>query len=186
MYLLLSLSAAALPASTVTWAPLQQKPVAIECTTSGSPYCRSMGVIGVAVSVATETFAKLDKYVARMDSITLIQRLEPDVLRVVMDYPFPLTDRDYVARFRRTVEDGADVFTWTPVTHAAAPDDGQTVRLSWMDGQWQFKDEGGNTRVTYIWQADPGGGIPDVGAVRKQAGYLAILDMANACNTRIL
>ena len=69
---------------------------------------------------------------------------------------------------------------------AAAPDDGQTVRLSWMDGQWRFKDEGGNTRVTYIWQADPGGGIPDVGAVRKQAGYLAILDMANACNTRIL
>lgn len=187
MYLLLALNAAALPAAGVSWATLQQSPVRIECTTSGDPYCRSTGVIGVASKVAADTFARLDQYLDRMHSITRIDRLEPDVLRVVMDYPFPLTDRDYVARFaRRTEADGAEVFIWTPIAHPAAPDDGSTVRLSWMDGQWRFKDEGGNTRVTYLWQANPGGGIPDVSAVYKQAGYLAILDIANACGTKIL
>lgn len=179
---------AAVPPSTTTWAPLQSSPVKIECADyQGKPYCRSTGVIGAPVDVAAKTFEQLDLHVDKMGSIASVTRLESDVLHVVMDYPFPLDDRDYVARFVHTVDGtGTHVFAWTPITHASAPAADGIVRLSWLDGEWRFAPEGANTRVTYVWEADPGGSLPDVGTVRKKAGTFAVSDMANACGTKIL
>lgn len=186
--LILSAAFAAVPPDSADWRALQSSPVKIACTTAGGqPYCRSTGVIGVPVSQASDTFARLDQYVSKMGSISSVTRLAPDVLHVVMDYPFPLDDRDYVARFARTTQaDGTVVFAWTPTTHDRAPEAAGVVRLSWLEGEWRFSPEGDNTRVTYVWQADPGGSLPDVGAVRKKAGTLAVTDIANACGTKIL
>jgi len=181
-------TAFAIPPSTATWSDLSDAPVHIECTMDGTkPYCRSTGVIGTDVDTATSHFRDLDKYVDRMGAITAVTRLQPDVLHVVMDYPFPITDRDYVAKFTyRDDPDGSHVFAWSPVTDPQAPDDGSTVRLTWLDGEWRFQADGSNTRVTYVWEADPGGSLPDVGTVRKKAGYLALHDIAAACDTTIL
>lgn len=187
MLLLVSAALAVAPPDSSTWTPLASTPVKIECTDyQGKPYCRSTGVIGAPVEVASKTFEQLDQHVSKMDSITSVKRLESDTLHVVMDYPFPLDDRDYVAKFAHRVDGSTHVFAWTPVTHAGAPPINGVVRLSWLDGEWRFAPEGANTRVTYVWQADPGGNLPDVGAVRKKAGYLAVLDIANACGTKIL
>ena len=178
---------AELPGATATWTPLAESPVAIDCTAwKGKPYCRSTGVITAPVSQAASVFAGLDQHVAKMGAISRIQRLEADVLHVVMEYPFPLTDRDYVARFSRRQEGSAEVFSWVPVVHAGAPVSTDTIRLTWLDGEWRFAPEGTNTRVTYTWQADPGGNLPDVGAVRSKAGYLAVLDIANACGAQLV
>ena len=180
-------SFAAVPGPSATWSTLTTSPTLIECTEAGGkPYCRSTGVIGVPVASAVGVFAHLDQHAAKMESISLVERLEPDVLHVVMDYPFPFWDRDYVAKFtRRTDADGTEVFAWAPIQHAGAPPDPGLVRLP-IDGEWRFKAEGANTRVTYIWMADPGGDIPDANQVRKKAGTLAIKDLANAAGTTIL
>ena len=61
-----------------------------------------------------------------------------------------------------------------------------TAEPTAVPGQTAPPPDGGRTRVTYVWQADPGGSIPDVGAVRKQAGTLAIKDLAKACGTSIV
>ncbi len=188
MFTLLAIASfAAVPGASATWTPLTTSPTLIECTTVGStPYCRSTGVIGVPVATGVQVFAQLDTHVSKMENISLVKRLEPDVLHVVMDYPYPVSDRDYVAKFtRRTDADGTEVFAWAPVEHAAAPPDSSIIRLP-MDGEWKFKAEGANTRVTYIWMADPGGNLPDANVVRKKAGYLAIVDIANAAGTKIL
>ncbi len=180
-------SYAAVPGDSATWSPLTTSPTLIECTEAGGkPYCRSTGVIGVPVATAVDVFARLDQHTAKMENISLVDRLEPDILHVVMDYPYPLSDRDYVAKFtRRTDPDGTEVFAWAPVEHAGAPPDSSVIRLP-IDGEWKFKAEGANTRVTYIWMSDPGGNLPDANAVRKKAGYLAVFDIANAAGTKIL
>ena len=189
MITLLTLTAfAALPSASSTWSPLSTSPTVIECTTAnGKPYCRSTAVISAPVATAIDAFAHLDQHVDLMASIKSVTRLEPDVLHVVMDYPFPVSDRDYVAKFsRRTDPDGTEVFAWVPIAHAAAPVDPSVVRLTELDGEWRFQAEGGDTRVTYVWESDPGGNLPDANAVRKQAGKLAITDIANACGATIL
>ncbi len=183
-----SATALALPPATSDWAQILASPVRIACTTWESrPYCRSTGLISTTVGTASSTFAELDRHVARMGAITQVVRLEPDILHVVMDYPFPLDDRDYVARFtHRTEPDGAEVYAWVPVEHTRAPPAEGVVRLGWLDGEWRFAAEGAHTRVTYVWEADPGGNLPDVRAVRTKAGTLAIQDMANACAATIV
>jgi hypothetical protein len=187
MWFLVPAALAAVPSDGGTWSPLQETPVKISCIDqAGKPYCRSTGVIGTSVATAASTFAKLDEHVKQMGAISKIERLEPDVLHIVMDYPFPLKDRDYVARFTRRTEGDTEVFSWVPVTHTGAPPSSDAIRLSWIEGEWRFSPEGTNTRVTYVWQADPGGSLPDVGAVRKQAGFLAVRDIATACGTTIL
>jgi hypothetical protein len=186
--MLLSALAAAAPPTDAKWAPLQSSPVRIDCAdVPGRPYCRSTAVIGVPLAVATRTFEELDRHQDKMGAITLVERLEADVLHVVMDYPFPLSDRDYVARFTRRAEsDGTVVYAWTPIEHAAAPPLEGVVRLTWLDGEWRFAAEGSHTRLTYVWESDPGGNLPDVRAVRSKAGFLAIQDMASACGANIL
>ncbi len=184
---LLVTAAFALPPATATWSALATSPVQIECTDQGGrKFCRSTGVIGTPQATAVATFAKLDEHQDKMAKISRIVRLESDTLYVVMDYPGMLSDRSYVAKFsRRTEADGTEVFAWVPVAHAGAPED-NTVRLTWLEGEWRFQASGGNTRVTYVWDADPGGSLPDASIVYKQAGRLAIEDMANACGTSIV
>lgn len=179
---------AALPGPDAVWTSLQSSPVQIECTTVGDkPYCRSTGVISAPVDTAVATFAALDQHVDKMGAIGKVERLDEDVLHVVMDYPFPLSDRDYVARFtKRTEPDGTVVFGWTPIDHAGAPAEKGVIRLTWLDGEWRFAADGANTRVTYVWNADPGGSLPDVKAVYKQAGTLAVQDIANACSAKVV
>lgn len=179
--LLLLARAWALPPASATWSPLQASPVRIDCTEhQGAPYCRATGVIGAPLDVAVATFEQLDRHVDKMGSIVSVTRVAPDVLHVVMDYPWPIQDRDYVAQFAHRVEpDGSHVFAWTPTTHAGAPEGGN-VRLDRLDGEWRFAQDAAGTRVTYLWQADPGGSLPDVGTVRKKAGQYAIDDMAAA------
>ena len=188
MLIFLPFAAAAVPSPGATWGSIQSSPTQIECTTvEGRPYCRSTGVIGAPVAQVASTFEHLDLYVSKMGAITRVERLETDVLHVVMDYPFPLDDRDYVARFAHRVDaDGTHVFAWVPVVHPKAPPSSGVVRLDWLDGEWRFAPDGANTRVTYVWEADPGGNLPDVKAVRTKAGTLAIQDMANACETKVL
>ncbi len=189
MLLFLAFAAhAALPGADAVWTEIQSSPVKIECTTVGeSPYCRSTGVISAPPATAVATFAALDQHVSKMGAIAKVERLETDVLHVVMDYPFPLSDRDYVARFaQRTDPDGTTVFAWTPITHSGAPEEKGVIRLTWLDGEWRFAADGSNTRVTYIWQSDPGGGLPDVKPVYKQAGTLAVRDIATACGAEIV
>ncbi|HNC97292.1 MAG TPA: START domain-containing protein [Myxococcota bacterium] len=184
--LMLILNGWAAPPATATWQVISESPVHIECA-QGLPWCRSSGLVGVDQATAVRTFEQLDRYVEKMGAISVVDRLEADVLHVVMDYPFPFSDRDYVARFtRRTEADGTEVFAWTSTDHPKAPVDPAIVRLSWSEGEWSFKPEGGHTRVGYLWQSNPGGGIPDVTAVYKQAGYLAIRDIATACGAEIL
>lgn len=186
--LLLIFSAFAVPSDNADgWYLLQSSPVKIECIKSGTKnYCRSTGVIGVQKSVASDTFAHLDQHLSQMGAITAIDRLEPDVLHIVMDYPYPLSDRDYVARFTLRHEGETDIYAWSPIESASAPPKTDVVRLTWLDGEWRFAPEGNNTRVTYVWEADPGGNLPDVSAVWRKAGLLAIQDMANACGTKLV
>jgi hypothetical protein len=185
--LLLTAAALAVPPESATWTIVASSPVRIRCTTwQGQPYCQSTGVISAPVNQAVATFRELDRYQSRMGAISTIARLEPDVLHIVMDYPFPLDDRDYVARFTYAEREGGHVFAWQPVEHPKAPASTEAVRLTWLEGEWRFAAEGAGTRVTYVWQADPGGSLPDVRAVHVKAGNLAISDMAAACEAKLV
>lgn len=175
----------ALPGPDAAWETLLNKPVHVECTTSsGQPFCRSTAVFEAEPKVLRETLGSMADHHDKFESIVSVRKLGDDTMHVVMDFPWPLADRDYVARYTQT--DGADgsmVLSWVSATHPEAPDDGTHVRLTEFTGSWTLTPlDGGKTQVVYLWHGEYGGALPDAAltTARKKTGQEALKDLAKA------
>jgi len=178
--------ALALPGPDVTFEQLTDKPVPIACarTAPGGPWCRSTGIIEAPVERVADALEHMSENAALFENIVSIEVLAPDTLHVVLDYPFPLTDRDYVAKYTRTIEGDVRRYRWVPVTNAAAPPTDEHVRLPKFEGEWVLTPHPRGTRVTYLWQGEIEGSLPTAAyeTAWKKAGHEALKDLAHTRN----
>ena len=182
---LLISSAAALPGADATWTRMSRAKTLVECTEAdGQPFCRSTAVFTGDTTLLIDTLANMKEHAHRFESIVEINALQDDIMHVVIDFPSPLSDRDYVARYtKQTTEDGSTVITWEPMTHPEAPASEDRVRLSRFAGSWTLTPVGeGQVRIQYLWQAEYGGSLPTwtLNTARKKTGAEAIKDLAKA------
>ncbi|MCA9493842.1 MAG: hypothetical protein KC621_28120 [Myxococcales bacterium] len=171
------------PASGASWNQLSGGDPRIECTTVGEvPWCRSTGLVDAPLDQVTDTLKNMAEHQALFDSIVRIDVLEPDTMHIVLDFPSPLSDRDYVAKYT-LFTDGADqVFHWESVVHEAAPEASGVVRLPDMAGEWRLSAQGDKTQVVYLWEADVRGNLPSFtqNKARTIAGNKALEDIRKA------
>ena len=183
---LMTVSALALPGDDAEWTTLLTKPVKVECTedASGEPFCRSTAVFEADVAVLKDTLVSMDESQDKFDAIASVRKLDDDVMQVVMDFPWPLADREYVAKYsREDREDGGMVLSWVPADHPDAGDPGSNVRLAKFAGSWTVTPSGeGKTTVEYLWHGEYGGALPDGGLTiaRKKTGQESLKDLAKA------
>lgn len=174
----------ALPGSDATWSTLQTGDTTVECTTvAGEPWCRSSGLVELPIEAVSKTLENMAAHQDLFESIVSIHVLAPDVMHITLDFPFPLSDRDYVAKYARSTEGEAKLYRWSPVTDAAAPPVSGVVRLPEMAGEWKLEPAGsGKTKVTYTWHADVLGSLPNASLTiaRKKAGSEALKDIRKA------
>lgn len=185
--LLLALSVAfASPTADATWTTLLEQPVLVECTgeKGPEPFCRATARFAGATPLLASTLADMPDHSEKFESIVSVVRVEPDTMHVVMDFPWPLADRDYVARYVRTDRpDGGMTLAWTSVAHAKAPPTDDVVRLENFSGSWALTPlPDGRTEVVYTWHALYGGALPDqaLNTARKKTGQEALKDLASA------
>ncbi|MFT4626042.1 MAG: hypothetical protein ACI8PZ_004713 [Myxococcota bacterium] len=180
--LIAAAAAWALPPADAAWESLQDKPVPIECAAhAGTTWCRSMGVLAAPVSAVTESLKDMANSADKFDSIVTIDVLSGDALRVVLDFPPLLSDRDYVAKYvQREDPGGVQVFAWSSAAHPDAPPADGIVRLPEFAGEWRLKPVGETTHVTYLWHAEIAGSFPGwaLPIARKKAGHEALKDLA--------
>ncbi|NCG20821.1 MAG: hypothetical protein GWP91_17575 [Rhodobacterales bacterium] len=186
--LLLSASAFALPGADAIWTNLSKKPTVADCTTADDqPWCRSTAVLHTDLAKIRETLSNMAEHVEDFESILELTKIDGDIMHVVMDFPTPLADRDYVARYTQTItEEGVVTITWSPESGDKAPATNGRVRLDKFAGSWTLKDNGdGTTHVVYLWQAEYGGSLPSfaLGTARKKTAIEALKDLANAAGT---
>jgi hypothetical protein len=90
-----------------------------------------------------------------------VRVLDTNVVYVKLDMPFPVADRDYVARFERKVVEKEVRFSWSPVRHVDAPPV-DAIRLVRAAGEWRLSPiSSDRTRVTYTWNGELLGDFPD-------------------------
>ncbi len=177
---LLAGPARALPPDDAPWEVLEEAPVRVECARlPDGPWCRSTGVIAAPVERVARAVAEMRHHHELFDSVLRIDVLEPDVLHVVLDYPAPLDDRDYVARYTREQDGDAVVFRWVPVEHPGAPPEEGVVRLPRFAGEWRLEPDGGGTRVRYTWEAEIAGSFPSFayGTAWRRMGWESLRDL---------
>jgi len=174
--------AGSVPGDRAAWESLTTSPVPVECVTAaGEPWCRSTGLVLAPIAQVSQALEDMRHNAHLFDSVLRIDILEGDAVHVVLDYPSPLDDRDYVARYTYTVEGDAHVFRWVSELHPGAPITDEAVRLPAFAGEWRLEPRGEHTWVRYTWQAEINGSFPSFGysTARKRAGHEALKDLAN-------
>ena len=175
--------ASTFPAADAEWREVSGGDPRIECTTVGTePWCRSTGLVQAPLDLVTATLTDMPAHQELFDSIVRIDVLEPDTMHIVLDFPPPLSDRDYVARYTRQDHDDVRVVRWEAVVHDGAPEADGVVRLPRMAGEWQLTAAGAGTRVVYLWEADVLGNLPSFtqNKARSIAGGKALEDIRKA------
>lgn len=178
-----SSAAWALPGAEAQWSVLSDGDPRIECTeVAEGPFCRSTGVVSLPIAAVSATLEDMAAHQHLFESIVSIQVLAPDTMHITLDFPWPLADRDYVAKYTRLTEGEARIYRWASVKHDKAPDVDGVVRLPRMAGEWRLQPEGSGTRVTYLWHADVLGSLPaaSLNKARKIAGNEALKDIRKA------
>lgn len=136
--------------------------VPVDCVQSeGQPWCTATVTVDASAATIDVILADLEGLPGifpRIESATL---LEPMTIYVVLEMPFPLAPRDYIAAFSRAEQDGEIQLRWSAVEHPDAPPDGRSVRLIHTAGTWTLKPiSPTQTAVTYYWNAALGGDVP--------------------------
>ena len=172
MLLLVPVALASWPEPPSTgWATVQDAPL-IACVqdADGRPWCYAEADAQVAFSRVVAVIRDLDHYPDTFDHVDQVRRVDANTAWIHIDYPSPLTDRDYVARFTQ-VDDAAVTAPAGSVGgfhirfHAAesadAPPTASAVRLPHAAGGYDAWDLGnGRTRIRYTWETEIGGDLP--------------------------
>jgi len=172
MLILASLAFARWPdPPTSGWAPVQDSPL-IACVpdAEGRPWCYAEIDAPVTFSRVVAVIRDLDRYPDTFDHVDKVRRLDADTAWIHIDYPSPLTDRDYVARFAQ-VDDaavpgpagavGGFHIRFRAAESEAAPPTDTAVRLPRVAGGYDAWDLGnGQTRIRYTWETEIGGDLP--------------------------
>ena len=176
-----TLAHAGYPEGLGNWNVLTTGDVWVGCTTHmGEPWCRSVGVIRAPVA---KVAGLLDRFPVdpspfkRVAYVTVLKETSPGApdglktLHIVLDMPFPISHRDYVATFLPRAVDDTRIFDWKAEPHPEVTHPG-AVRLDHAEGQWHLAPTpAGHTRLTYTWAADLGGDFPEFAFERAWATW---------------
>lgn len=156
--------ALALPPAGASWTPLKaSEDLRIECTEyDAQPWCRAHTTLDAPLADVEAVLRDFSRYTEVFQRVTACDPVGEDLVRIRLDMPAPLSDRDYVARFTRSQEGEVVVFRWSPATHPDVPPIEGVVRLPRSAGEWRLAPAGGQrTAITYTWQAELGGDVPE-------------------------
>lgn len=186
-FALLISSALAVPGDRASWEVIQETPVPVSCTTLAStPWCRSEGVVHAPVGDVVEALRNMRYNASSFESVVRIDVVDDDVLHIVLDYPSPLSDRDYVAEYTYRVEGDAHIYSWKPA-NSRYPEVEDIVRLPNFAGEWRLEPRGNRTWVRYTWHAQINGSFPSFGykTAWKKAGHEALKDLAQTQKAKL-
>ncbi len=175
MLLFASLAFAAWPEPPSSgWETVQATPK-IACTTdaAGLPWCYAEQDVTATFDRVVGVIKDLERYPDTFDHVDKVAKLDADTAWIHVDYPSPLTDRDYIAAFALSataVVPGSDPagaknafhLRFHAVEHAAAPPaTEEVIRLPRAAGGYDCWDLGnGQTRIRYTWETEILGDLP--------------------------
>ena len=150
------------------WENLQSGAVSISwCTYDNFPISRAETVLNHSIDRISMAIQDLDHYPDIFDRVTKTNRLDTDVVQIVLDMPFPFDGRDYIVKYNIENLDNHWVFVFTAVGHPKGILDPDHVRLPNAAGIWILTAlEPNKTKVIYAWNGELLGNFPDFGLTR--------------------
>ena len=149
--------------SVTDWNIIQKNEIEIRWTTYDSyPICQTTSILPFSIESISSIIEDVSNYPKVFKRIHKTNILEKDIIHVMLDMPFLLSDRDYVIKYKKYKTPDKWEFTFSPVKHINAPLDKKYVRLVNATGKWKLISKDDNqTLVSYTWNGELLGDFPN-------------------------
>ena len=139
----------------------------------------------VAVVLDVERTPQWVPYVGKAQLLSRDEKKGEFILYMVLDFPFPLKDRDLVIKGKMSKNADGSISIKNNVIQNNYPEQPDVVRLTKYTGDWTFQRVGNNkVKVTTTGYADPAGSIPlsFVNMFVQQQPYQMLMKMKKEVN----
>jgi len=128
---------------------------------SDFPVCQTRADLPYPMKSISNIIEDIENYPNVFKRITTAKILDDDIAYLMLDMPFPFSDRDYIIQFIKDKSETDWVFNFKAVTHVDAPPNERSVRLINAAGAWLIRPISNNeTAVTYTWNGELLGDFP--------------------------
>lgn len=128
----------------------------------GLQICQSKGTFNFALEEIADIIENKTAYPDVFKRISKVHIFEDDIIHIILDMPFPFSNRDYVVKYIESGQDGEKIYRFFSVTEPAVEIEKNVVRLINASGEWRLAAKSANTtEVSYIWNGELLGSFPD-------------------------
>jgi len=145
------------------WNVLQDKKIWIGWAEEGDiPWCKAQTTFPFTMDKIAEILENKTNYPNVFKRIEATTILEPEIVHIMLDMPFPITSRDYIVKYTTHLTGNDLLYQFRAVNHEKASPTKSYIRLVNAAGEWRLSPVNNNeTKVTYTWNGELLGDFPD-------------------------
>ena len=145
------------------WEFIQEGDINLKWTTfQGYPICKMSTLLPYSIDSISKIIEDVEHYPNIFKRIHNVQIIEKNIVRIMLDMPLFLSNRDYVIKYKKNKKMTKWEFSFNAVTHKNAPIDKNYVRLLNAAGKWELSPKKKNeTLLSYTWNGELLGDFPD-------------------------
>ena len=147
------------------------------------PWCRATDIFPYSINEIEQFIGKFDTYSNTFSRIIDSDLVDTNLVYLRVDYPFFLSDRDYLVKYSRLTDNKDVYYKWIAEVHPEVPEYNNVVRLINAGGEWALKYISDNsTKVSYSWNGELRGDFPSfsLNSAWNKAGTEIINELRHA------
>ena len=145
------------------WNVLQDKKIWIGwAEESDVPWCKAQTTFPFSMDKIAEILEDKANYPNVFKRIETTRMLEPEIVHIMLDMPFPIASRDYIVKYTTHLTGNDLLYQFHAVNHEKATLMKSYIRLVNAAGEWRLSPVNNNeTKVIYTWNGELLGDFPD-------------------------
>ena len=144
-----------------SWEILQDEKIWIGNYFDEFPWCKAKIILPYSIEDILFVVEDVNNYDKVLDSVIYSTKDDNNIAHIRIDYPFPFTDREYIVKFQRLVEDKDIVYAFASNAGLNQNIDSNYIRLINAKGEWRLSPVTDNqTEVSYLWNGELRGDFP--------------------------
>ena len=129
---------------------------------NGFPVVRATAKMPFPIDSISKIIEDVKNYPNVFRRIHEIQILDKNIIHIMLDMPFLLSDRDYVIQYSKNKSKATWKFSFNAIDHESAPATEKYVRLINAFGKWELSPTNENeTLLVYTWNGELLGDFPE-------------------------
>lgn len=145
------------------WETIQETDVNLQWTNqNGFPIVKATAQMPFAIDSISKIIEDVKNYPIVFRRVNEVQILDKNIIHVMLDMPFLLSDRDYVIQYSKNKSKATWQFSFNAIDHESAPATEKYVRLINAFGKWELSPTNENeTLLVYTWNGQLLGDFPE-------------------------